>query len=165
MKEGPLVPTPLEIERKFLVRELPDNIDAFPHEEIVQGYLAIMENGTEIRLRRKGEKYYQTVKSGGSKTRTEVEIEITPEQFEKLWPLTVVKRVEKTRYEISLGDQIVELDIYHGQLEGLLSAEIEFNTEIASTGFTVPAWLGDEITQDSRYKNQNLARHGIPPKS
>ena len=164
-KEGERSHTPVEIERKFLVKELPNNIDVSPHEEIVQGYLAIMGNGTEIRLRKKGGKYFQTAKSGGTKTRTEVEIEVTQEQFETLWPLTEGKRIEKTRYEIPFGDSIIELDVYHGQLQGLKSAEVEFNTETASADFMAPGWLGNEITDDQRYKNQNLALYGFPSES
>ena len=55
----------LEIERKFLVETLPDNCDRESYEHIVQGYLAITDDGTEVRLRRKGDQYFQTVKGPG----------------------------------------------------------------------------------------------------
>ncbi|PKL37145.1 adenylate cyclase [Candidatus Peregrinibacteria bacterium HGW-Peregrinibacteria-1] len=151
-----------EIERKYLVTALPKNLKQYPHKDIVQGYLAITEDGTEVRLRQKGQKYYQTVKSGGGKTRFEAEIEISEEQFKALWDATRGKRVEKTRYEIPHGTGAIELDVYHGDHEGLFSAEMEFASEEDSNKFVAPEWLGEEVTDDKRYKNQNLALHGIP---
>jgi len=151
-----------EIERKFLVKKLPENLEQYPHEDITEGYLAITGDGTEVRLRQKGNKYFQTVKGGSGKTRFELEVEITKEQFNSLWEATKGKRVEKTRYEIPHGDRIIELDVYHGNLDGLFSAEIEFSSEAESNKFTAPDWLGEEVTDDKRYKNQNLALHGIP---
>jgi len=154
--------TPLKIERKFLVKKLPDNIDDFPHKDIVQGYLAIMDNGTEVRLRKIGDKCYQTIKSGGTKTRTEVEIEITSEQFEKLWPLTEGKRIEKTKYEYPINNFLtIELDIYHGLLQGLITAKAEFPTETSSNDFISPYWFEDDVTENICFNNQFLAIYGI----
>ncbi len=155
-------PQPQEIERKFLVKLLPENLEQYPHKDIAQGYLAITEDGTEVRLRQKGEKYFQTVKSGAGKTRFESEIEITENQFNTLWEATNGKRVEKTRYEISHESGTIELDVYHGDLDGLLSAEMEFTSEEASNAFVAPEWLHEEVTDDKRYKNQSLALHGVP---
>lgn len=153
---------PKEIERKFLVSNLPENLDSYPKKEIMQGYLAIAPDGTEIRLRKKGKKYYQTVKTGGGKTRGEFETEITEDQFNTFWQATEGKRVEKTRYEIPHGNNVIELDVYDKNLGGLLSAEVEFKTEAESNKFVAPEWFGSEVTEDSRYKNQNLALYGIP---
>lgn len=153
---------PQEIERKFLVESLPEDIEQYPNEDIVQGYLAIMEDGTEIRLRNKGDKYFQTVKSGRGKTRMELEIEITQEQYELFWVMTEVKRVEKKRYQIPHEKGIIELDVYGGDLDGLLSVEIEFKDQDASEDFKAPEWFGREVTEDPNYKNQSLALNGIP---
>jgi uridine kinase len=155
-------PQPQEIERKFLVKSLPENLEQYPHKDIVQGYLAIAEDGTEVRLRQKGKKYFQTVKSGAGKTRFESEVEITENQFNALWEATKGKRVEKTRYEIPHESGTIELDIYHGDLDGLLSAEMEFSSEEESDKFIAPEWLSQEVTEDQRYKNQNLALQGVP---
>ena len=153
---------PQEIERKFLVKSLPENLKQYPSKEIIQGYLAITEDGTEVRLRQKGKKYFQTVKSGSGKTRFESEIEITAEQFNSLWEATKGKRVEKTRYEIPHENGVIELDVYRGDLDGLLSAEMEFSSEEDSNKFIAPKWFNEEVTDDKRYKNQNLALHGVP---
>ena len=155
---------PQEIERKFLIKSLPENLEQYPNEDIIQGYLAIMEDGTEVRLRKKGDRYFQTVKSGSGKTRMELEIEITEEQYNLLWNATEGKRVEKKRYEIPHENGTIELDIYAGNLEGLLSVEIEFENEEDSNNFTSPEWFGEEVTEDRGYKNQSLALNGIPKK-
>lgn len=102
------------------------------------------------------------MKSGSGKTRIASEIEITEEQFNSLWKTTKDRRIEKTRYEIPHKVGTIELDVYHGDLEGFLSAEMEFDSEESSEKFIPPKWLGKEITDDKNYKNQNLVLFGIP---
>ena len=148
---------PQEIERKFLVKKMPKNLEQYPHKEIMQGYLSISDDGTEVRLRQKGSRYYKTEKSGRGKIRLETETEITKDQFDELWKNTKSKRVEKTRYEIKHENGLIELDVYHGDLEGLISAEMEFQNEESSNNFVAPEWMSEEVTEDKRYKNQNLA--------
>jgi len=156
---------PKEIERKFLVNKLPENLNQYPHNEIRQGYLAITGDATEVRLRQKGNKYFETAKTGAGKTRFEFEIEITESQFNVLWEATKDKRVEKTRYEIVYENGLIELDVYHGNLEGLQTAEMEFPNEEESNKFIAPEWMNEEVTEDTSYKNQTLAIHGIPKKT
>ncbi len=151
-----------EIERKFLVKELPAEIDRYPHSEIMQGYLVITDNDIEIRIRKKGALFTETVKAGSGLVRQESEKEITEKQFYEHWPLTEGKRVQKTRYEIEHGGKLIELDIYSGELEGLVVAEVEFETEEESGRFIAPDWFGEEITSDERYKNKKLALYGKP---
>ncbi len=151
-----------EIERKFLVIELPSEIDRYPHSEITQGYLIVTENDIEIRIRKKGERFSETVKAGSGLVRKESEKEITEETFFEHWPLTKGKRVQKVRYDIEYGGKLIELDIYSGELEGLVVAEVEFESEEESASFEPPSWFGEEVTHDERYKNKNLALHGMP---
>lgn len=151
-----------EIERKFLVTELPSEIDRYPHSEIMQGYLIVTENNIEIRIRKKGERFSETVKAGSGLVRRESEKEITEETFFEHWPLTKGKRVQKVRYEIEYEDILIELDIYSGELEGLVVAEVEFESEEEGGHFLPPEWFGEEVTHDERYKNKNLALHGMP---
>lgn len=153
-----------EIERKFLVKEMPGNLEKYPASDISQGYLAVTEDGTEIRLRRIGDCYFETVKSGKGLERRETEAEIGSEAYDKLWPLTAGRRLEKTRYDIPCGGHVIELDVYSGTLEGLIVAEVEFESVEESKRFTPPAWLGREVTDDSRYRNRNLALYGRPDK-
>jgi len=150
-----------EIERKFLVRELP-NLDDAKKQEILQGYLAVDGDGTEVRVRRIGERHVQTVKTGAGLRRGEIEIDITPSQFDSLWPATEKRRLEKVRFELNHDRYVIELDLYRGKLAGLQVAEVEFDSEEESAAFTPPAWFGREITEKSVYKNRNLAIHGLP---
>jgi CYTH domain-containing protein len=154
-----------EIERKFLVKEIPENADSYPSEKISQGYLSVSDDGTEIRLRQKGRAYFLTVKSGKGMKRHEMEIELMEEQFVNLWPGTEGKRLEKKRIGIPVGNHKIELDIYYGALEGLKTAEVEFKTKDEADAFFPPSWFDREITQDERYKNKNLAQYGLPEKT
>jgi adenylate cyclase len=151
-----------EIERKFVVEKVPENLNQFSSKEILQGYLAITRDDTEVRVRKIGGSCFLTVKHGSGKIRVEEEIKISPKQFSSLWLLTKGKRIEKNRYRIPYAGVIIELDVYRQRLQGLIIAEAEFPTEEASRIFHAPGWLGAEVTQDEKYKNRNLARYGIP---
>ena len=153
----------IEIERKFLVAEPPPGFEGWPSSAIEQGYLTVDQEGPEVRVRRRGDQAYLTVKAGAGRVRVEEEIEIDGDRFERLWPLTEGRRIEKTRYVIDGGDGLViELDVYTGELSGLVTAEVEFDSEEAAEAFEPPGWLGEDVTEDLRYKNQRLARQGLP---
>lgn len=150
---------PLEIERKFLVRSLPDGFGNARPVEIRQGYA---EDG--LRFRQKGDRYYETRKVGTSLVLEEHEREISREEFETRWPLTAGRRLEKTRTEIDLGSGLVaEVDIFGGSLAGLRYVEVEFPDVEAALAFVPPEWFGREVTDDLRYRNSALARLGRPP--
>ena len=146
-----------EIERKFLVRQLPDDLTRFPHAAIEQGYLALDANGVQVRLRKAGTKLTLTCKRNRESAREEREVVLTPEQFEILWPATSDRRLSKTRYNIPLGHLVVEIDIYSGRHAGLVVAEVEFAAEEEARNFEPPAWLGEDVSFDPRYSNQLLA--------
>jgi CYTH domain-containing protein len=152
----------MEIERKFLVSTPPADLGRWPATRIEQGYIAVDPDGTEVRLRRRGADSVLTIKQGAGRTRVEEEIEIDAERFDRLWPLTEGRRVEKTRYMIPAGDLCIELDVYSGALCGLVIAEVEFPDERAADAFRPPEWFGREVTDDPRFKNQRLARSGMP---
>ncbi len=149
-----------EIERKFLVAEMPRAESAAA--TIEQGYLALDEQG-EVRLRRIDGELLLTAKSGHGEVREEVEVSIHPKAFEALWPLTAGRRVRKVRHYVPLGEGLrAEIDVYEGGLEGLLTAEIEFDSRGEADAFAPPPWLGAELTGDERYANQTLATAGLP---
>jgi CYTH domain-containing protein len=150
----------MEIERKFLYERLPEA--AGEPRRIEQGYLAITEDGTEVRVRRWEYGQVLTVKHGSGEVRIEVELPIDDEQFDELWPLTEGARIEKERWIASLGELEAELDVFEGELEGLRIAEIEFPDEDAARAFDPPGWLGAEVTEDKRYSNERLATDGPP---
>lgn len=149
-----------EIERKFLVEEMPRAESG--RTEIEQGYLVLDEDG-EVRLRRAGDELFLTAKRGSGEVRDEVEVTIDPESFAALWPLTTGRRVRKVRHYVPVGESLrAEVDVYGGGLDGLLTAEVEFDTREEADRFTPPPWFGAELTEDERYANRSLATAGLP---
>lgn len=153
---------PYEIERAFIVITPPENYDTYPHQDIEQGYYTDAQSGIVIRLRRKGNRYYQTIKKGVGLVREEVEHELTADQFNTLWPQTEGWRLTKVRYEIPEGSHTIELDVYKGPFEPLITAEVEFDSVEASQSFSPLAWMDTEVTEDIRYTNAQLAKNGLP---
>ncbi len=152
-----------EIERKFLVEEDPPQIGGRA-ERIDQGYLAIDGDGTEVRVRRRAGRFRLTVKSpDAGRVRVEEELPIDEPRFERLWPLTDGRRIEKERSLVELPDgHTAELDVYRGRLAGLRVVEVEFDSEQDSDRFQPPDWFGPEVTDDQRYRNRVLAVEGAP---
>jgi adenylate cyclase len=153
---------PLEIERKYLLSDVPSWVEECRSEEIEQGYLAMASAGTEVRLRRRGGQVLLTAKVGTGETRVEREIELEDEQFQALWPLTEGRRIRKTRYLVPHEGLTVEVDRFKGDLQGMLMAEVEFDSEEASAEFEPPPWFGLDVTGDERYANESLAVNGAP---
>lgn len=151
-----------EIERKFLVAELPDLSDA-GKAVVRQGYLTAPEDSTELRLRQKNDSFFLTLKGGGGLVRVEREAEISPDQFETFWPETEGRRLEKMRFTGTLSDgRVFELDVFEGHLAPLYLVEVEFASEAQALAFAPPSWFGADVTDDKRYKNKNLAINGRP---
>jgi len=152
-----------EIERAFLVDRdaIPYDLDTLPSVSIVQGYIAV-DGDTEVRVRKKGDDALITIKSGSGLVRIEREFPIEEEAAAVLLPLSGDRLIEKTRYIINENGNCIELDIFTGPHSGLILIEVEFEDEKASEAFTPPDWFGEEVTEDSRYMNRNLAVDGIP---
>jgi len=146
-----------EIERKFLLKHVPDNLEKYPRAEIEQGYLAIDSGGHHVRLRKKGDARSLTYKRDYGIRREEREIRLTADQFEALWPATAGRRLTKIRYDLPRGKQMIEIDVYRGVHEGLVVAEVEFPDEKSCAEFEAPGWFGAEVTGDQRYSNLKLA--------
>ena len=146
-----------EIERKWLVSDLPD-LSGCKRTKIVQGYLAVAADETEVRIRKAGRKYFETVKKGTGLRRAELEIKLTKKQFDSLWPATRRRRLEKIRHTLEWRSNKIELDVYEKRLHGLLVAEVEFKSGKQAEKFSSPKWFGKEITNTTRYKNVNLAK-------
>jgi adenylate cyclase len=153
---------PQEIEIKYLVKQPLFPLDGFRRDKIRQGYIAAAEKVNTVRARQKQDRYFLTIKGSGMMSRREVELELTREQFDELWPLTEGLRVEKTRYYIDQPPHIIEMDVFEGVLNGLVVAEVEFSSEDEAKKFTPPDWFDKNVTCDSRYQNSNLAKFGKP---
>jgi adenylate cyclase len=153
-----------EIERKFLVPAAPGEIGRASFEEIEQGYLVVSPR-SELRLRTIGDKRLLTLKRGSGSERLEVEIELSEPQFGALWGATEGARVTKRRFYASIGDATAEIDVYGGRLDGLITAEVEFESREQAEAFEPPPWFGADVTEDHRYANQSLAVAPEPPKA
>ncbi|HEY2626492.1 MAG TPA: CYTH domain-containing protein, partial [Candidatus Udaeobacter sp.] len=146
-----------EIERKFLLKRLPEKLKQARRCVIAQGYLAAEPGGRHVRLRKKGKTASLTFKVGRGAQREEREITLGPKQFTALWPATVGRRLYKLRYEMPWKNFLIEIDIYRRKHKGLVVAEVEFPDRTACRKFKAPAWFGREVTGNKRYSNVRLA--------
>jgi adenylate cyclase len=155
MKIG--TPNSREIERKYLVKRLPEKLKRSRRYVIAQGYLATEPAGRQVRLRKKGKTASLTFKVGRGRSREEREIRLSPKQFAALWPATAGRRLYKLRYEIPWRNLMIEIDIYRRRHSGLVVAEVEFPDRVTCAKFKPPSWFGREVTGEKRYSNVRLA--------
>jgi len=146
-----------EIERKFLIKRLPPEIQAARRYSIAQGYLVTEPDDRHVRLRKAARNATLTFKLIRGHVRDEYEIKLTPKQFAALWPGTIGRRLQKTRYEIPWKNFVIEIDIYGGKNKGIVVAEVEFPNRSSCRKFKPPDWFGREVTGVKRYSNIHLA--------
>ena len=151
------MPSSREIERKFLLKRLPERLKQARRCVIAQGYLAAEPGGRHVRLRKKGKTASLTFKVGRSAHREEREIKLSAKQFSALWPATVGRRLRKLRYEVPWKSLLIEVDVYRGKHSGLVVAEVEFPDRATCRKFKPPSWFGREVTGEKRYSNVRLA--------
>ncbi|REG89517.1 CYTH domain-containing protein [Winogradskyella sediminis] len=148
----------IEIERKFLVNSDAFKAEANTHYIIKQGFLN-SDKARTVRVRLKNDKGYLTVKgksSANGLSRFEWETEISKLEAEALLKLCEPGIIDKTRFEVTKHGHIFEIDVFYGENEGLIMAEVELNSE--SETFLKPEWLGKEVTGDIRYYNSMLSK-------
>lgn len=144
----------MEIERKYLVECLPGNYRSYPFHQIEQAYLC-----TEpvVRIRQEDDTYYLTYKSKGLMVREEYNLPLSKEAYEHLLPKTDGTVLTKKRYLIPLGQLTIELDVFEGAFEGLILAEVEFETKEQAEDFAPPEWFGKDVTFSGEYQNSRLS--------
>lgn len=154
----------MEIEKKFTIKRIPDHLEKYPCKKIEQGYLCV---GPVIRIRKSNEDYILTYKSKGNvqeealqtKVNEEIEMPLNQDAYEHLKTKIDGKLIEKERYIIPLEKGLkAELDIFHGYLEGLRFAEVEFPTIEDALSFEKPDWFDQDVSMDKRYANYYLSR-------
>ncbi|EAZ96691.1 hypothetical protein FBBAL38_04690 [Flavobacteria bacterium BAL38] len=149
----------VEIERKFLVVNTNFIAESSERFRIVQGYLNSNPERT-VRVRIKGEKGYITIKGKGNEsglTRFEWEKEIAISEAEALLQLCENGVIDKTRYNVRFDNHLFEIDVFTGENEGLIVAEIELQSE--NENFSKPSWLGKEVTSEEKYYNAYLSNY------
>jgi adenylate cyclase len=147
-----------EIERKFLVK---GDFKPFISKQtrIVQGYLSSVPERT-VRVRIKGDKGFLTIKGIGNDSgasRFEWEKEIPINETEDLLKICEPGVIDKTRFLVKAGPHTFEVDEFYGENKGLVVAEIELASETES--FEKPAWLGEEVTGNTKYYNSMLMKN------
>lgn len=150
----------MEIERKYLMARLPENLETYSYIDIEQGYIS---TAPVIRIRKKctvdSERYVLTIKSSGMLSRQEYELELTGEEYEGLKPKVEGNIISKRRYIIPLREEdlTLELDIFKGAFEGLIMGEIEFPDKKRAEAYVPEDMLGSEVTFDRRFHNSNMS--------
>jgi len=147
----------VEIERKYLVNNDSWRASIEAQARIMQGYLANNDNAS-IRVRVKGDAAYLTIKGATSGiSRSEYEYQIPVEDAEAmLRELAVFPAIDKVRYSVRAGHHLWDLDVFAGENEGLVMAEVELGSE--DEAFEMPDWAGEEVSGDTRYYNVSLAQ-------
>ena len=148
----------IEIERKFLVKNLNYKSESFEKKCIKQGYLNSNKNRT-VRIRVSDDTGFITIKGKSNKngtSRFEWEKEIPATEAEELLLLCEPTIIEKTRYLIKVGYHTFEVDEFAGENSGLVVAEIELNSE--DEVFEKPNWLSKEVTGDLKYYNSSISK-------
>ena len=151
----------IEIERKFLVTGEGWKADVTSAARLRQAYLANTP-AMSVRVRIKdGSAARLTIKSAGAGARrSEFEYEIPVADAEEMLALRIGIVIEKTRHIVPYAGNRWEVDVFEGELAGLVVAEIEHERE--GQAIDLPDWLGDEVTLDKRYYNADLAVNGLP---
>ena len=146
---------PMEIERKYLIRRLPENLSQYQCKKIAQGYIC---TNPVVRIRKSDDEYYLTYKGKGLMAREEYNLPLTQEGYEHMLPKIDGRLIEKSRYLIPLdGKLTAELYIFEGDLAPLIIVEVEFDSLDAANSFSPPEWFGEDVTESRKYHNSNLA--------
>lgn len=152
----------MEIERKFLIKEMPD-LSMFPSKKLIQGYLC---TDPTVRVRSEDDEYYLTYKSKSKDfiSREEYNLPLNKEAFEHMLQKVDGNIISKRRYLIPLGkneegnELTAELDVFDPPFAPLCFAEVEFPTIEEANSFVKPEWLGEDVTKDRNYYNSEMSK-------
>lgn len=160
----------MEIERKFLISEMPKDLSSFTCLVIEQAYLC---TNPVIRIRRQNDKYILTYKGKGLMAREEYDLPLNKEAYAHLLSKADGNIISKKRYLIPLDAPVfaahykpsgklpalkVELDVFEPPFAPLVLAEVEFPDVETADAFLPPAWLGEDVTNDTAYHNSSMSR-------
>ena len=151
----------MEIERKFKPGLLLPDLTSFPYHTIEQGYLC---TSPVVRIRREDEEFILTYKGKGKMMREEYNLPLSREAYFHLLPKVDGYLVRKKRYRVPLENGLTaEVDLFDGELSGLVIIEVEFPDPETARSFSPPSWFGEDVTEDRRYHNSYLSKTGRVP--
>jgi CYTH domain-containing protein len=146
----------MEIERKYLIHQLPEHLESYPCRLIEQGYL---NTRPVVRIRRDNDRFELTYKSAGLMAREEYNLPLDEPSYEHLKGKIDGHLIQKKRYMIPLTDELtIELDVFEGHLAPLMLAEVEFPKEEMALSFVPPEWFGEDVTFSGEYHNSHLSQ-------
>ena len=148
----------MEIERKFLVKDNSFVDEAFKKRKIVQGYIC-SDADRSVRIRISDEEAFLTIKGASDErgwSRYEFEKPVSMHDANELITLCQPGLIGKVRHYVEVGSHVWEVDVFHGENEGLIVAEIELQSE--DEIIELPAWVGQEVSGDPKYYNAMLAK-------
>lgn len=145
----------MEIERKYLIKELPKDLEQYPCKHIEQGYL---NTDPVVRIRRTDARYTLTYKGSGLMVREEYNLPLNADAFHHMKEKIDGILIQKCRHLIPYGKYTIELDIFEGELAPLQLAEVEFETEEEANAFNPPEWFGEDVTFSTKYHNSTLSQ-------
>lgn len=152
----------LEIERKYLIKALPNDLSGYECHILTQGYL---NTSPVVRVRREDDSYYLTYKGSGLLTREEYNLPLDEQSFLHLLGKADGNIISKRRYKIPYlyNDKVftIELDVFDVPFKPLIIAEVEFADENEANSFAAPDWFDKEVTYDPEYHNSNLSKKQI----
>ena len=144
----------MEIERKFLIKALPDNLDAYPCIHIEQGYL---NTNPVVRIRKQNDDYILTYKGKGMLAREEYNLPLNQQSYVHLKSKCDGNIISKKRHLIPLNGLTIELDVFDAPFP-LIMAEVEFDSLEAAYAFLPPDWFAQEVTHKPEYHNSYMSR-------
>lgn len=150
----------MEIERKFLIKKLPENLKEYPFHIIEQAYLC---TDPVVRVRREDDKYYMTYKGKGLLAREEANLPLNQSAYEHLKEKADGNIISKTRYLIPDSDGIhtIELDVFDKPFAPLVLAEVEFESIEAADAYQMPDWFREDVTDQPVYHNSNMSKRPL----
>jgi len=151
----------MEIEKKFLVGEIPYDLDTLKYHDIEQAYLCVKP---VVRIRKQDDEYILTYKGSGMMEREEYNLPLNKEAYLHLKEKADGNIITKRRYLIPIEDDLtIELDVFGGVLAPLILAEVEFPDTKTAESFTPPAWFLQDVTFNKKFHNSYLSRVGFEP--
>lgn len=163
----------MEIERKFTLKSLPENLESYPCRHIEQAYL---NTNPVVRVRREDEEYYMTYKGSGMMAREESNLALNRDSYYHLREKADGNIISKKRYLIPLDKPgfkpgfptppadyslTIELDVFDPPFAPLIMAEVEFGSREAAEAFVPPDWFDEEVTYNKAYHNSYMALNPI----
>ena len=146
----------MEIERKFLIKKIPFDLTGYKSRQIEQAYLCTKP---VVRIRKSDDEYYLTYKGKGKIAREEYNLPLNEEAYLHLREKADGNILTKTRYEIPADNNlIIELDVFSGKFEGLILAEVEFETLEQAGAYEPPEWFDRDVSITGEYQNSKLSQ-------